>query len=144
MHKEEDLTPAERELESALGRLKPAGNTLSRDALMFSAGRAAAGRNKPWQMLSGVLMVLLLCSVLIRPEVQEPRESSPVGNPGQYRMAQAVYRPVQTESSSSLAYPTLRRNIVQHGLDALPLKQGVGNGDQHKSRKQWLDSMLSS
>ncbi len=144
MHKEEDLTPVERELESVLGQLKPAANTLSRDGLMFNAGRAAAGRKQPWQMLSGVLMVLLFCSVLIRFNVESPRESSPAGDPRQYRMAQAVYRPVQTKPSAPLAYPTLRRNIVQHGLDALPLEQGVGNGDQHKSRKQWLESMLSS
>ena len=144
MHKEEGLTPAEQELESALGRLTPAANTLSRDGLMFNAGRAAAGKNRPWQMLSGLLMVLLLCSVLIRSNVPEPLESSPAGDTRQYRMAQAVYRPVQTEPSAPLAYPTLRRNIVRHGLDALPLEQGVGNGDLHKSRKQWLESMLSS
>ena len=144
MHKEEGLTPAEQELESVLGQLKPAANTLSRDGLMFNAGRAAAGVRKPWQMLSGVLMVLLLCSVLIRLDVHGPLESSPAGDPGQYRMAQAVFRSVQTEPSAQLAYPTLRRNIVRHGLDALPLEQGSGNGDQHKSRKQWLESMLSS
>ena len=144
MHKEEGLTPAEQELESVLGRLKPAANTLNRDELMFNAGRAAAGRKKPWQMLSGTLMVMLLCSVLIRSDMHGPRESSPAGDPGQYRMAQAVYRTVQTKPSASLAYPTLRKNIVRHGLDALPLKQGAGNGDQHKSRKQWLESMLSS
>jgi hypothetical protein len=144
MHKEEDLTPAERELECALGRLTPTANTLSRDGLMFNAGRAAAGKNRPWQMFSGVLMVLLLCSVLIRFDVHEPLESSPAGEPRQYRMAQSVYRPVQTQSSAQLAYPTLRKNIVQHGLDALPLEQGAGNGAQQKSRKQWLHSMLSS
>ncbi len=144
MHKEEDLTPAERELESVLGRLKPAANTLNRDGLMFNAGRAAAGGKKPWQMLSGVLTVLLLCSALIRFDMHGPRESSPAGDQGQYRMAQTTYRPVQIESPRPLAYPTLRRNIVQHGLDALPLEQGGGNGDQHKSRKQWLESMLSS
>ena len=144
MHKEEGLTPAEQELESVLGQLKPTANTLNRDGLMFNAGRAAAGRKKPWQMLSGTLMVMLLCSVLIRSDMHGPRESSPAGDPGQYRMAQAVYRTVQTKPSASLAYPTLRKNIVRHGLDALPLKQGAGNGDQHKSRKQWLESMLSS
>ncbi len=144
MHKEEGLTPAEQELESVLGQLKPAANTLSRDGLMFNAGIAAAGRKKPWQMLSGVLMVLLLCSVLIRSDMHGPRESASPHDPERFRMAQTTYRPVQTESAAPLAYPTLRRNIVRHGLDALPSKQGISSGARHKNRKQWLESMLSS
>jgi len=144
MHKEEGLTPAEQELESVLGQLKPAANTLSRDGLMFNAGRAVASGKKPWQMLSGTLIVLLLCSVLIRPEAHKPTEPSPVHDSQQFRMAQATYRPVQIESARPLVYPTLRRNIVTHGLDALQLKQGTSGNARHKSRKQWLESMLSS
>jgi len=143
MH-EEGLTPAEQELESALGELKPAANTLSRDGLMFNAGRAAAGRGRPWQMLSGALMVLLLCSVLIRSDIYGLREPSPVYDSGQFQMAQTMYRPVQTGSAGTLAYPRLRRNIVRHGLDALPLEQGASGNARHKNRKQWLESMLSS
>ena len=144
MHKEEGLTPAEQELESVLGQLKPAANTLNRDELMFNAGCAAAGKKQPWQMLSGVLMVLLLCSVLIRSDMHRPRESSPPRDSGQFRMVQTTYRPVQTKSPGPLVYPTLRRDIVRHGLDAWPLKQGISSGVQHKNRKQWLESMLSS
>ncbi len=144
MHKEEGLTPAEQELESVLGQLKPAANTLSRDGLMFNAGRAVAGGKKPWQMLSGTLMVLLLCSVLIRPDVHGPAESSSPSDPVQFRVAQTVYRPVQTESAGTLAYPRLRRNIVRHGLDALRFEQGTSSSSPYKSRKQWLESMLSS
>jgi len=144
MHKEGDLTPAERELESALGRLKPAASTLNRDELMFNAGRAAAGKARPWQMLSGVLIALLLCSVLIRPDIYEPQESSRPHDPGQLRIAQTTYRPVQTESPGPLVYPALRRDIVKYGLDAWPLKQDMSSGAQNKDRKQWLESMLSS
>ena len=144
MHKEEGLTLAEQTLESALGQLKPAPNTLNRDELMFNVGRAAAGRRGPWRILSGVLTVLLLCSVLIRSDMQGPQESSSGYDPGQFRMAQTLYRPVQTESAAPLTYPTLRRNIVRHGLDALSFKQGTSSGAQHKSRKQLLESMLSS
>jgi hypothetical protein len=144
MHKEEGLTPAEQELESVLGQLKPAANTLNRDGLMFNAGRAAAGRKTPWQMLSGTLMVLLLCSVMIRSDMHGPQESAPPHDSGQFRMAQATYRPVQIESPRPLVYPTLRRNIVTHGLDALTLEQSTRGKTRHKNRKQWLDSMLSS
>ena len=113
MHKEEGLTPAEQTLESALGELKPAANTLNRDELMFNAGRAAAGRGRPWQMLSGALMVLLLCSVLIRSDMHGREESSPVHDSRQFHMAQTMYRPMLTESAGTLAYPSLRRNIVR-------------------------------
>ena len=92
MHKEEDLTPAERELESALGRLKPAASTLDRDELMFNAGRLAAGRARPWQIFSVVLMALLLCSVLIRPDIYGSRESSRPHDTGQLRIAQTTYQ----------------------------------------------------
>jgi hypothetical protein len=144
MHKEESLTPAEQELESVLGQLKPAPNTLNRDELMFNAGRAAAGKKQPWQMLSGVLTVLLLCSVLIRSDMHGPRESSSPHDPEQFRIAQTTYRPVQTESPGPLMYPTLRRDIVRYGLDAWSLRQGISSSAQHKNRKQWLESMLSS
>ena len=60
MYNEENLTPAEQELESVLGQLKPIANTLNRDVLMFNAGRATVGKKLPWQMFSGVLIVLLL------------------------------------------------------------------------------------
>jgi hypothetical protein len=97
MQKEEGLTPAEQELESALGQLKPAANTLNRDELMFNAGRAAAGNKQFWQMLSGMLMVLLLCSVLIRSDIYRPRKSPSSYDRGQLQMVQAMHRPVLTE-----------------------------------------------
>ncbi|MHC4627414.1 MAG: hypothetical protein ACYTDV_10580, partial [Planctomycetota bacterium] len=94
MHEEEGLTPAEHELESALGRLKPAANTLNRDALMFKAGLAAAGGRRPWQMFSGVLTLLLLCSILIRPELRRTEGFPSPGDIGEFQVAQAVYAPV--------------------------------------------------
>jgi len=144
MHEEEGLTPAEQELELVLGKLKPAANTLSRDELMFNAGRATAGRKKPWQMLSGVLMVLLLCSVLIRSDMPGREGSSPVQDSERLQMAQTTYRPVLTESAGLVAYPTLRRNVVRYGLDALRFQQGMSHSEPLKNRKQLLESMLSS
>ena len=144
MHEEEGLTPAEQELELALGKLKPAANTLNRDDLMFNAGLAAAGGKRHWQMFSGVLTLLLLCSVLIRPELRRTEGFPSPGDTGGFQMAQAVYVPVQIEPPGSFAYPKLRQSIVRYGLDALPLRQGLSRGAQQKSRKQLLESMLSS
>jgi len=144
MYNEENLTPAEQELESALGQLKPIANTLKRDVLMFNAGRATAGKKLPWQMFSGGLIVLLLCSVLIRPDSNGVRSFSSGPEPDTFQMTQTLYQPVQAESSGSLAYPMLRENIVRYGLDALRFQQGMSRSEPLKNRKQWLESMLSS
>ncbi|MHC4120183.1 MAG: hypothetical protein ACYSWO_22040 [Planctomycetota bacterium] len=144
MYKEEGLTPAEKALECALGQLKPAADRLNRDELMFNAGRAAASGKGPWQMLSGVLTVLLLSSVLIQIGSNEPAEQPSVPVIAQYEMPQAPSRSVQFESGGSLEYVTLRRDVVERGLDALPLRRAVSGGSANKSRRQLLDSMLSS
>lgn len=144
MYNEENLTPAERELESALGQLKPTANTLNRDALMFNAGRATAGKKRPWQMFSGVLIVLFLCSVLIRPDSNGVRSFSSGPEPDTFQMTQTLYQPVQSESRGSLTYPILRENIVRYGLDALRFQQGTSRSEPLKNRKQLLESILSS
>ncbi|NIN34267.1 MAG: hypothetical protein GTO60_03845 [Gammaproteobacteria bacterium] len=144
MYKEENLTPAEQELESVLGQLKPIANTLNRDVLMFNAGRASAGRKLPWQMFSGVLIVLFVCSVLIRPDSNGVRSLSSGPEPGTFQMTQTLYQPVRSESPGSLAYPVLRENIVRYGLDALRFQQGTSRSEPLENRKQLLESMLSS
>jgi hypothetical protein len=144
MYNEENLNPTEQELESALGQLKPIANTLNRDVLMFNAGRAAAGKKRPWQMLSSVLVVLLLCSVWVRPDLNGTQSLSSGPEPGEFRMAQASYQPVQAESPDSLAYPMLRQNIVRYGLNALRFQQGMSHSEPLKDRKELLESMLSS
>jgi len=144
MYNEENLTPAEQELESVLGQLRPIANTLNRDVLMFNAGRATVGKKLPWQMFSGVLIVLFLCSVLIRPDSNGVRSFSSGPEPGEFQMTQILYQPVQSESPGSLAYPMLRENIVRYGLDALRFQQGMSRSEPLKNRKQMLESMLSS
>jgi hypothetical protein len=144
MYNEENLNPVEQELESALGQLKPTANTLNRDVLMFNAGRATAGKKRPWQMFSGVLIVLLLCSVWIRPDSNRIRNLSSGFEPDEFQMAQASYQPVPAEVPDSLAYPVLRQNIVRYGLDALRFQEGMSHSEPLKDRKQLLESMLSS
>ena len=144
MYNEENLTPAEQESESALGQLKPIANMLNRDALMFNAGRATAGKKRPWQMLSGVLTVLLLCSVLVRHDFNRAQKLSSGPKPGEFQLTQNLYQPVQAELPGSLAYPIMRQNIVRYGLDALRFQQGIRHSEPLKNRKQWVESMLSS
>ncbi|MCP4260998.1 MAG: hypothetical protein GY774_26330 [Planctomycetes bacterium] len=142
MYNEENLNPAEKELESALGQLKPTINTLKRDVLMFNAGRATAGKRRPWQMLSGALTVLLLCSVLVRPDLDRAKSLTSGTEPGEFQVTQTSYQPVQAESSDSLTYPVLRQNIVRFGLNALRFEQGMSHSEPLKNRKELLKSML--
>ena len=144
MYNEENLNPAEQELESVLGQLKPIANTLNRDVLMFNAGRATAGKKRPWQMFSGVLTVVLLCSIWVRPDLNGTQSLSSGPEPGEFRMEQASYQPVPAESPDSLAYPMLRQNIVRYGLDALRFQEGMSHSEPLKDRKELLESMLSS
>ena len=143
MYEEENLNPAERALESALGQLKPVANTLNRDVFMFNAGRASAGRKRPWQMLSGALLVLLLCSVFIRPN-QNNSAVTPDSMQSHFQIAQTQYQPTQIESPDSPSYPRLRDNIIKYGLDALPEQQTPGRSNSARNQRQWLESMLSS
>jgi len=144
MQNQEDLSPAEKALASALGQVRPTANRLNRDELMFNAGRAAAGGRGPWQMLSGVLTVLLLGSILTRPGLNESRELSSPGDTPRLEMAQVLHHPVQVESGGSMEYVTLREKVIERGLDALPSRRGAGDPELTMSRRQLLDSMLSS
>ena len=144
MYNEENMNPAGQELESALSQLKPIANTLNRDVLMFNAGRATAGKKRPWQMLSSVLTVLLFCSVWMRPDLNETQSLPSVPEPGEFRVAPASYQPVEAGSPDSLVYPMLRQNIIRYGLDALRFQQGVSGSEPHENRKELLESMLSS
>ncbi len=139
MYEEENLTPAEQALESALGQLKPALNIMNRDKLMFNAGRVSVGRKQPWQILSGTLMILLLCSAIIR---QNPVSETAEQN--QFQIAQTQYEPDEVETPDSLAYQKMRENIIKHGLDALQLQQTPRHSEPAMNQKQWLDTMLSS
>ena len=144
MYKEENLSPAEKELESVLGHLKPTANTLSRDVLMFNAGRSTAGKKRPWQVLSGMLAVVLFCSVIYHPEFDGTRRLSYSPEAAEFQMTQTSYQPLQSESSGSLVYPILRQKIVRYGLNALRFQQDMGRSETHKNRKELLESMLSS
>lgn len=144
MYKEEGLSPAAMALESALGQLKPTANRLNRDELMFNAGRAAAGGKGPWQMLSGVVTVLLLCSVLIQVGSNESAEGPSVPVMARYEMPHSPSRSAQFKSGGSMEYATLRRDVLQRGLDALPLRRAGGGNSAGQNRRQLLESMLSS
>jgi hypothetical protein len=87
------LTPAERELERALGALHPAPPALPRERLLFDAGRAAgeaaAGRRLlAWRAAAAVLLVGLGLSVVMR------------GGPRVVERDRFVYLPAPAEAAT--------------------------------------------
>ncbi|MBN1972169.1 MAG: hypothetical protein JW787_00915 [Sedimentisphaerales bacterium] len=143
MYKEENLTPAERALESALGQLKPVANALNRDEFMFNAGRASVGRKLPWQMFSVALTVLLLCSFLFRPGMNETYNLPPGSKQNQFQIVQTQYQPAEAGYPDSMSYPILRENVIKYGLDALQFQENAGNQKPLINQKELLDSILS-
>ncbi|MBN2589297.1 MAG: hypothetical protein JXA96_05520 [Sedimentisphaerales bacterium] len=144
MYEEENMTPSEKALESALGQLKPITNILNRDQLMFKAGRMSAGSKGPWQILSGALTIFLFCSILLRTGSNEinivptNKEQNPI------QVVHAQYQPAETDSYDSMAYPKLREKFLKEGWDALEFHKTSGNSESFKNQRELLNSMLSS
>ena len=143
MYKEENLSPAEQALESALGQLKPIANTIDRDVFMFHAGRASVGRKRPWQIISGALTILLLCSILINPETNGVQDLPFDSEQIQFEISRLQHQPEQADSSDLSDYTMLRDNVLANGLEALQYQSGTRNPEPIVNRKQLLESMLS-
>jgi hypothetical protein len=130
MVNENGLTPAELELESALGGLRPAAVAVERDRLMYRAGQSSARRrNLAWPILSIALALMLGVSLLHQPEAQEQtveveklvyiKEAEP---PTQSVLQAAIQGaqpdPYQLEAQAN--YVKLRDKVLTEGLDVLP------------------------
>jgi hypothetical protein len=140
MCQEQGLNPALKEVESALGRVRPSSAGLDRDALMFQAGLAAARPSRTWQALSGVLASVLLWVVLVHPSPRAPESA----NPGAYVQGYRVPALGQeTEPLGQMAYLRIRQQVLSEGLDALPKDPGAGRRDKPESRDH-LATILSS
>lgn len=123
---EEQLTPAEAELEAALRSLRPARAAIDRDRLMFRAGRASARRGgRIWLGTAVILGAALGLSLAFRPGPQEvvrvvevQREPDPARPPAAPPLTHALARSVDWSGRGQ--YLRLRREVLAKGLDALP------------------------
>lgn len=127
MPDEDTLTPAQRELEAALGALRPAGPAIDRDRLMFRAGRASARRPaRIWQVASVVLAAGLAVSLWARPKPGEtvrivrvrpdrPGSESVIPGPAPAARVEDARRP-----PADNPYARLCDDVIGRGLDALP------------------------
>ncbi len=130
MQNEERLTPAERELEAALGALRPAATGIDRDCLMYRAGEHAGGRRQRfWQGATAMFAAALMTSLLIRPAPRQVDRYVYVEAGAPARVADA--RPArgadaeiagarESPTRRATAYIRLREGVLIRGVDALP------------------------
>jgi hypothetical protein len=146
------LTPSERELEAALGDLKPAGASLNRDQLMFQAGKASAKRqNHFWQAVSACLGVVLVGSLAyhVPPRtvqtsvVTVANQAQPA--PSAEVTSQRYEMPGFRYFESSSEYTRMRAAVLSRGIDALPASNPApATQKQEPLTEQDLDRILSS
>jgi hypothetical protein len=127
MQDETRLTPSEREIEAALGGLKPARAPMNRDRLMFCAGRMSARRqNRIWQGISVCLGIVLLLFAMNRPGTTlvdtgtdtvatDMRASVPVNTASRLHDWSDHGRP-----DALTDYVRMRRAVLDRGIEALP------------------------
>ena len=128
MPPEESLTPAERELESALAGLAPAAPAIDRDALMFQAGRAAARRGGLlWKAASAALAACLAVSLVPRPQPEPTVRAVYLPAPAKPgRAAAGEVSPPEAPPAAAArihlpagSYAKLCMDVVDHGVDVL-------------------------
>lgn len=138
----EGLTPAEREVEEAWGRLKPADVSIDRDRLLFRAGQRSVGVSLwMWRGMATVLVAGLGLSLVFQPEAQlvERIVQVPVQRVIQVPVVREERQPrqgpilatgagVRTEARDlhEYSYIRLRQRLLEEGLDALPMPAWTG------------------
>lgn len=139
------MTPAERELESALGALRPIGPAIDRDRLMFHAGQASAIRRcHVWQALAAVLAVAACASMAIRltprpvPSVaNESTGSTIAGGTEMARWPDDADRPTVPAENG---YLHLRNIAMTQGIDALPAAVARASAQPPLTLRQLLET----
>jgi hypothetical protein len=125
MREEDGLTPAEREFERALAGLQPAGTSIDRDALLYRAGYAAAGRrSRTWQALAAMMTVGLAASLAMQGLASGSREEMQTTDkptaPHGVIFTTAEPRTVHRYTGGTSNYLMLRNEVLEKGLAALP------------------------
>jgi len=147
MRNDDGMTPLERELEAALGGLAPARANIDRDCVMFRAGRASVRRkNRLWQGLSSILVILLLVSIVSRPQStpRERRADTVVYNTPS--LSPSVAATVDENRAEAFRqYVRTRRAVLDQGVEALPTLSGYrGSSIDPPLTREDLKDLLSS
>jgi hypothetical protein len=142
------MNPELAAFEAALGGLRPQPAAVDRDRVMFRAGQAAAARPRSrWRImavcsgplaLAANLLLAITLSVLLVAHRKQPiverivvaptYPAAPSGLPGENPLA-FRQTPELTAGSDLGRYLKLRREILEHGVDALPEAVSGASGD---------------
>jgi hypothetical protein len=137
MSEDQRLTPAELELESAMGALRPAMPTVDLPAAVFRAGQRSTLRSRrAWQLAAGLLAAAAATLAIVRPQVRiekqvvyveipakippappEPDMTSPERAPATLQALPWLPKP----SAERAEYVLLCQAVIERGLDALPV-----------------------
>lgn len=123
---------ADREVEDALGALAPAVAQISRDDVLFAAGRRFERRRaRIWKGLGGAAVAALAVAMVWRPAtppaavtveriVYVERQTPPPGPSPVMIVADVPPPPPSTPPSLDSGYFALRERVLSRGLGALP------------------------
>ena len=143
MQNEGRLTPAERELEEALGMLSPAA-AIDRDRLMFRAGQASVRtHHRPWQGATAALAVALIASLGIRLTPQQPARSSIVQQAPTRSASSGEWVARATDLGGGAVgegaeYLSLRDKVLAGGADVLPAPPSSASGAESPIQSERL------
>lgn len=129
--KSQDLTPAERELESALRGLRPETASLDRDRFMFLAGQRSVRRKlQAWRGIAAVLTVAVGVSMAAHLITGKDRHAKPGGGAsvGQMRVSGPDQSRPTPVVNTDLSYLYWRERILRGEVDRLPTPAGGGPG----------------
>ncbi len=148
MQNNDRLTPMEKELEAALGGLKPAGAALGRDQVMFGAGQASMHRRSHlWQGVCVCLVGALLISLVTRPGPAtgpERRAETVAYEPPAPLPAFAPVEPIDRQEVEAFRrYVRTRQAVLSRGIEAIPALPASRDGfDAPLSRADMGDLLL--
>ncbi len=158
-----NLNPELAQMADALGSLAPASTTISRDRLLFEAGRAAA-RPASWiwpgsTLLFAALSTLLAGFLFVRDpvqtivvererivEVRVPEPPSTSGFPARRESPSQDDETVQLESNPSpetVRTLQIQRDVLRWGPEMLPISIPAENSDSLYSDAGELDRWLN-
>ncbi len=146
MQDEQDLTPAQRELETALGSLKGATPGIDRDQLLYQAG-VAAGRSacRRWAAAATAAAVVLAAALAVvatfprgAAERIVPVRRAPAKSDQPRRLEPWTLQVAPGEAPRA-EYLRLRSEVLAKGLGALPLAASrSGDGETNEEYRQLL------
>lgn len=159
MQQDNQLTPAERELEEALRQLHPAGHAIDRDRLMFTAGLRTAQRGqRRWQAATATLTVLLAASWALRlavpaapPVAEAPPPAAPAVEVAEVKPPPLPPLPPLRQEVAAVpeeAWPPLpqyvhiRNRVVDEGPEALQDMQLAAAATRDQDTSDDLDGYL--